>query len=260
MVRAISGSDAEAAGAGEVLMDAPRLTARECLEIYRDGYRARLVECLADDYPVLAETLGDGAFEALCHEYVDLHPSRSPNLNAFGRHMPALCRNTRLGPVREHAGFFAELATLEWTLVLTVHAELAPPFDAARLSALAPPDWATARLVPSPALTVLRFAHPVNAFYQARRARRERPPVPRPAPTATAVYRKGRTLWRMDLTPAMARVLEALVGGAPIAGALGLLATDVSSPEELAEAERSVMIWFREWILSGFFSRVEVGA
>ena len=65
------------------------MTAAERLAIYRDGYRARLVECLADDYPAVRHLLGAEAFEAIAHAYVDKHPSRSPNLNAFGRLMPA---------------------------------------------------------------------------------------------------------------------------------------------------------------------------
>src|SRR5690349_1648350 len=79
MVRAITGADSEADRAAEVVTDGPRLEARERFEIYRFGYRARLVECLADDYPVLASVLGETAFESLCASYIERFPSSSPS-------------------------------------------------------------------------------------------------------------------------------------------------------------------------------------
>jgi len=87
MIRAITGPESDADRAPAVVTDGPRMTARERLEVYRFGYRARLIECLADDYPVLAETLGETAFEKLCEGYIERFPSSSPSLNYFGRHM-----------------------------------------------------------------------------------------------------------------------------------------------------------------------------
>jgi hypothetical protein len=240
------------------------MSARERLEIYRSGYRSRLVECLLDDYPVLAETLGEERFEALCHAYVDRHPSSSPSLNAFGRKMPAFCRDKE--------GLFAsELAALEWALVEVLHAATPPSLDLATLQAIPMEAWAGVRLIKGEAVRLLEFEHPVNAYYQARRVG-EKPEVPAPSKTATAIYRQGLTLWRLDLTPAMTRVLSALLDGETIGEALGRMdpglgrgcredlgpAVDAESDgEALAEAERSVMTWFREWVEAGFFERVE---
>jgi hypothetical protein len=258
MVGAITGAEADAEDAEQVVTAGPRLSARERLEIYRSGYRARLVECLLDDYPVLAETLGEERFEALCHAYVDRHPSSSPSLNAFGRKMPAFCR--------EREGVFAsELAALEWALVEVLHAATPPSLDLATLQAIPIEDWAGVRLIKGETVRLLSFEHPVNAYYQGRRIG-EKPDVPAPSPTATAVYRQGLTLWRLDLTPAMTRVLSALLDGVPIGAALERMTrfaipdgrgADESDPAALAEAERSVMTWFREWVEAGFFERVE---
>src|SRR6185436_17887649 len=48
MVSAIISGD-DPAMVGAVVTDGPRLAAGERFEIYRSGYRARLVECLEDD-------------------------------------------------------------------------------------------------------------------------------------------------------------------------------------------------------------------
>lgn len=73
---------------GALVTPGPRLGAAERVEIYRDGYRARLVECLADDYAAVRSAIGADAFEAAARGYIDAYPSRSPSLNAFGRAMP----------------------------------------------------------------------------------------------------------------------------------------------------------------------------
>ncbi len=66
------------------------------------------------------------------------------------------------------------------------------------------------------------------------------------------------TLWRMDLTPAMAGLLEALFAGRTLGDALETLDAGLTS-EDAAEAERSVMAWFRAWVAAGFFARVVLG-
>jgi hypothetical protein len=62
----------------------------------------------------------------------------------------------------------------------------------------------------------------------------------------------------MDLTPAMAGLLEALFAGRSLGEALETLDAGLAS-EEAAEAERSVMAWFQAWVSAGFFARVELG-
>ena len=230
MVDAITGSEAAAADAALRLTPGSRLTARERLEIYRFGYRARLVECLDDDYPILARTMGEAAFEKLANQYIDRFPSRHPNLNAFGRNMAALCKDAELGTFDPARDFLSELAALEWALVECIHAKEPASFDLAELQAIPIERWATARLLRSDTVRVLRFAYPVNAFYQACRGRDEYPEIPKPAVTATAVYRRAWRLWRLDLTPAMERVLTALLDGVPFEESLGRIGVDETDP------------------------------
>lgn len=241
-----------------VLVDGPRLTGAERLGIYRYGYTARLRECLQDDYPVLARSVGEACFEALCREYVQRYPSRSFSLNAYGRHMPELCLSSPLLAAGAAGAFYAELAQLELSLLEVTHACAPAPLDAQTLQQIAPQAWAGARLTPSESLRVLTFQYPVNAYFQACRMHDLVQPPPAASPSATAVYRKGVELWRMDLTPAMTRVLQALIRGEPLAEALAQIAVDERDPEAIAEAERSVMVWFQTWVTSTFFSAVRV--
>lgn len=260
MIDAITADAPDREGEASLLTAGPELSAHERFDVYRYGYRARLVECLLDDYPVVAMALGESAFEALCHAYVVKHPSRSPNLNAFGRHMAAfIAEDAALAGFESHRAFLAGLARLEWCITEMVHAPASPPFDFAALAKLPVEAWGGARLHRAQTVRVLSFEHPVNAYFQKRRSGGEAE-IPAPSPTATAVYRKGWTIWRMDLTPAMARVLTALLDAVPIGEALERMGVDGTDPEALAEAERSVMVWFREWVEAGFFRDVTLGS
>ncbi|MET0791432.1 MAG: DNA-binding domain-containing protein, partial [Polyangiaceae bacterium] len=182
--------------AARLIKPSATLTPAERIDIYRRGYHARLIECLVDDYPVLQHALGEEAFEALCRGYIAAHPSQAPSLNYFGRQMADFCRTQPL-PV---PGFAADLATLEWAIVLCIHARTAHAIDFADLSKVPPESWPGARFSLNPSLCILRLDYPVNSYLQGYR-QRQSPTVPGPRPTAVAVYRTGRSVWRLELEP-----------------------------------------------------------
>jgi hypothetical protein len=269
MASAITGTEADA-NAQDIerwVTAGPRLSAVGRFDVYRSGYHARLLECLLDDYPVLAAMLGEEQFASLCRAYVDRHPSASPNLNGFGKHMAAFCREANVAgmpgcdaftPGSSLRAFASELATLEWALVEVLHAETAPPLDVAALQAMPPEAWARARFIRSDALRLFRFEYPVNAVFIANRIDDVVPELPGPSPNAVAVYRKDMQLWRMDLTPAMLGVLEPLVAGRSLGEALAAIEADQTDPEVLAQTGANLMVWFREWVDAGFFTRIEL--
>ena len=231
-----------------VLVPSKTLAAIDRLAIYGDAYRARLVECLADDYPALKDAMGDDAFEELCLRYIARHPSTSPNLNGFGRHMAAFCHNEERPPLR----FEGDLAALEWAMVEVLHAAAAEKLDLATLAGMPADRWAAARFAPGGAVRVVEFGYPVNAYFQAFRTD-EGPCVPDPGWSATAIFRDGATIWRMDLSRAMHALLMMLFGGTALGPALEALA----AAGQLTEAEGAeVMVWFRDWVGHGFFAGI----
>ena len=244
MVSAITGAEVDAANPERFVLANDRMTAAERLDVYRSGYRARLVECLADDYPVLAQALGDD-FEALCLGYMEKHPSTNPNLNYFGRHMAAFCAETK-------DAFCKDLATLEWSLVEVLHAEAAKPLDPTALQAIPPEEWGGVRLIRSDAVRLHHFAYPVNAYFQAVRGDDESPPLPDAKPCADViVYRKDHAIWRQELQPIPTQILEALLAGSTIGDALDPIEDDGTVGPNL-------MLWFKEWVEAGLFTRVEL--
>jgi hypothetical protein len=224
------------------------------LEIYRRAYHARLIECLLDDYPALAAALGEGAFDALCRGYIARHPSEGPSLNAFGRHMAEFCRDEAPEPFALRI-FASELSELEWAIVEVIHAPSSDPFTLESLGGIPADRWADARLVATRACRLLRFAYPVNAYFQAFRDG-QHPAVPEARPSAVAVYRSGPTIWRMDLGDAAFALLTALTSGQSLGASLDAAAAALSDVAE-GVAAQSVTQWFQDWVASGLFAGVE---
>lgn len=238
--------------AARLIKASATLSSAERIDIYRRGYHARLIECLVDDYPVLQHALGEESFEALCRAYIATHPSRAPSLNYFGRHMSDFCRTQPLPA----PGFAADLATLEWAIVLSIHARTESAIDFADLGRVPPERWPGARFTLNPSLRILHLDYPANAYLQGYR-RGQSPTVPGPGAIAVAVYRTGRSVWRLELEPTLIALLESLRGGATLETALAEVQTLVADKGE-QEAARLVSHCFQHSVSSGLFSAIAV--
>jgi hypothetical protein len=139
--------------------------------------------------------------------------------------------------------------------VEAIHAAVAPPFDFASLTELPAEAWASLRFQASGSVTVLHSRYPINTYFQARKDGAE-PSIPELEQSCTAIYRRGLSIWRMDLTAPMALVLGSLLDGVPLGDALSLLSSEPLDEAALAEAEQSVLVSFREWAFAGFFSAI----
>lgn len=225
------------------------LSAPSRVAIYRDGYRARLVECLVDDYPAVQALLGEATFRSLCHDYIqDVPPGIS--LNHYGARFADYC--TQFAP--RHALLVAELAQLEWALVKAVHGSDVRKLTPEQLAELSLGDWDTAALVPSPTLTLLATAYPVNAYLQAFRDGLA-PEPPSPLPSWVAVCRSGVDVWRIDLPAPLGRLFARSVSGEPLARTFASLEVNTSGGGPEAAAVE-IQAAFSQWMRAGCFSGV----
>ena len=64
-------------------VEGPLVTHR--LRIHADAYRLRLIEVLANDYPVTATLLGEDRLDAFAIAFIQSHPSTHPSVRHFGR-------------------------------------------------------------------------------------------------------------------------------------------------------------------------------
>lgn len=251
-----SSPEAQAALAARIedeFLPSATLSAAERVSIYSGMYLARLVEVLEEEFPALTAWLGhELAHELLC-AYVQAHPSRSFTLNRLGLGLEAFLRHEApLDDARRPIAL--ELARLERTIQDVFDAPEGTSLAVEALATVPAADFARLRLVPSAALRLLRFEHPLEAWY---RAFREDEPLPALAPAAChlVVFRQEGRVWRLELTAAQHVLLTALVEGLPLGPALERLARD---GHDLAALAPELQGWFRTWAAEGFFAALEL--
>jgi uncharacterized protein (UPF0276 family) len=258
-----------------------RLTAEERLAIYANAYYARLIECLADCFPVLERTLGKEVFAGFACEYLQRYPSRSYTLDRLGESFARFLDETR--PDRDDQGgeprqaawpdFLIDLARLEWTIARIFDGpgvEQQKLLSAAELTALGPERFAASRLVPVVCLHLLSFRYPVNSYYTAaREAGADGPPPSPPAPGEehVALTRTDFVVRRHPLSSFQHALLAAITAGAPVAEAIAAAALASRDPlrplrslHPLADdgLAAQVMISFRNWTAAGFFQSITI--
>jgi len=93
---------AAAAGHGvdceTAIVGSDRLSAKQRLEIYLVSYRARLIECLRAEFPVLRRFVGDQVFDLFAGAYLGAHPPSSYTLFDLGAGFADFLEATRPQP------------------------------------------------------------------------------------------------------------------------------------------------------------------
>ncbi|WP_374563041.1 putative DNA-binding domain-containing protein [Ideonella sp.] len=180
--------------------------------VYHHAYRARLIEALRSNLPVLHRVLGDDDFAALALAYLAEQPSRQPSIRWFGDALPAW-----LAPHPEalpHPAL-ADLAAMEWALGCSFDAADATPLAFADLAALPPEQWPDASFAAHPSVHLLALQWAVEPIWQALTNDEEATTdAPEALEHRLLIWRQGlETRWR-SLQPDEATVLSACLAGA----------------------------------------------
>jgi len=248
----------------QVVTRSQALTALERLAIYGYAYRARLVECLREEYPVLRHALGDEAFDAFAFDYLRMYPSKSYTLSQLGANFPRFLAETRpmegdnVGLPDSWPDFLIELTVLERTFNEVfdgpgVEGELL--LDPDQLAALGPERLLEARLVSVSCLRLLALQYPVQRYFTAVR-RKQDPTPPGPAETYLAVTRKQFVVRHYELSFPAYQVLSALYAGESVGQAIGRAVETAGT--DVDRLSRNLRKWFRDWAADGFFASVAV--
>lgn len=211
-----------------------RMSAREQLDIYVQGYRHRLISAVRADYPALGRYLGDATMERLARGYAAQTPSQSYNLDFYPFAFRRFVRETHADPAA-HA-----LAALEGVMAEVF---MGPRSEALSVGALAGVTGETLErmhLALRPASELLCLAHDAPAYLDA--FKRGDPATIAAAPTYLYLYRHQNEVRRARLAPWEYGFLSVLGGeGAP----LGAAAEHAGGAQLLQCLPR--------WIAEGFF-------
>lgn len=262
----------------KVLTRSRALTAAERLAIYANAYHTRLLECLAEVFPLLKLTLGEEGFNSLAFGYLQEYPSRSYTLNELGRAFPQYLEQSRppservapelcepalpdAEPSAEHdwTDFIIDLARFEWGIYEVFDGEGPegkPLLTADQVLQIPVDQWAGATLIPVVSLYLLATRFPVNEFYSRRRQAppAEVIPIPAPAESFVALTRRNFVVRRYSLSKPEYELLRALSAGQTVEQALESMLS--KSPMELPGLTDTLKLWFRNWTAEGFFASI----
>ncbi len=238
-----------AAGAGEGddvlvadLRVPPGVDSLTRLDVYREGYPARILEALREAYPAIANICGEGSFANLVRRYLRACDVSASSLNDIGRQLPAHCTRD---PLAANLPFLADLARLEWAVLCAFHSRQRDPIDAASFSTWDMSDWERAIFSFQPSLAIVHSAWPIRDLWQSRQIPRTEIDIDlTDRPQSVLVRRSGYEV-DCDLLPdAHAIVLESLLGGSTLATAMASLAECAGSEEDPARM-------FATWLAAG---------
>lgn len=122
--------DRKTALAGKIVPGG-KLTAKQAIRVYQQGYVVRLTDAIAANYEALWYTLGDKKFFKLCDDYRAAYPSTTYNLNTYGDKLAAfVAKKFPKLPYLHH------LAKFEWLLFEVFNAaEDTGAFDLSKVDA-----------------------------------------------------------------------------------------------------------------------------
>jgi hypothetical protein len=232
------------------LLGSAALSAEQGLAIYHNAYRARLLEALRGDYPVVHGWLGDEEFDALALAYLDAHPSQHFSLRWLGAQLPDFI-DGYLVPAQSAP--LSELARLEWAFTLAFDAPDGLPLSLTQMAELPAEDWPTlqVRLLPSVQWLVCR--HNSLALWRACKEQGDFPGSQPLEEVETCVIWRDQLITRYrSLAADEAAALRSMtVHGWSFAELCGELA-------HLGEQTPAQAVgWLRQWLADGILQRAD---
>lgn len=235
-----------------------RLTPARQVEIYREQFWLRHRGSLADDFPSLARFLGDERFDAFVRAYLAAHPPTDPSLREVPKHIVAFADAYPFDDAR--AGLLGDLVRYEFAFIDVFDGPDPAPLDAARIAAIPPDGWSTARIVLNPCVARMRLAHAAHRISYAVKDGATDADLPSldavEGGVRIALYRRENVVRWSELTEAGFQLLEELDRGRSLVDACAAI-TDGLDAEGVASLEPQIGEWFAAWARSGFIARID---
>ncbi|NTF95300.1 HvfC/BufC N-terminal domain-containing protein [Rhizobium rhizogenes] len=185
--------------------------------VYRDNVVAGLIGALASRFPVAENIVGKDFFAAMAHEFVRLHPPRSPLLLAYGDDFADFVETF------EPAGdidYLPDVIRLEAARGKAYHAADAAPLDPVLLAAIEPERLASLVFVLHPSASILRSPFPMVTIWAMNAGEMELRPIDNWSGEDALVVRPEMTVEIHRLPTGGAVFLEVLAGRADLATAV----------------------------------------
>jgi len=225
--------------ARELMKPGQNLSSEERLELYHRQYWFRVLDSVAEDFPVLRKMAGEQVFWDLMEAYMMACPSGSFTLRHLGRKMPEFVAGWE-GLDEPKRRWFSALARIEYAYM-----EI---FEAADWEPVAPEQLATAMLGLQPHVILLELPVPADLCEDWETFEPEDE-----SPVWLAVWRgenRGRLQCRLD--DVEYELLERLRKGGTLEDVFAEPASREPEPEEISA-------WFAAWQARGWIASAPEG-
>ncbi|OYV06270.1 MAG: hypothetical protein CFE26_07210 [Verrucomicrobiales bacterium VVV1] len=228
--------------ADRIIKPGPSMSSAERLELYHRQYWYRLLDSIAEDFPLLIRVMGAGRFWALIEDYLLACPSTSFTLRHLGERLPGFLQAWESATECERA-WFCSIARLEYARMEV--------FERSEYRPILPSELATEELILQP--HVVRLSLPAPADECEEWEGFEAVEVPE-QPTLLAVWRTAERLpQHVRLSPIENVLLDRLAAG-------GTLDSIFSEPVEPEPSDQEVATWFAGWQDRGWIAVKPRGA
>jgi hypothetical protein len=217
------------------------------LGVYRHAYVARLVEIVRAAYPLLAQHMGDAAFDAAARGYVLDRPSRHTNARWYAGELPDFLG---AGPY-DAAPELREIALIERQLDLAFDARDADVLDLSGLAAYPPDAWSSLTFVAHPSVALLSLTTNAFEIWLALKNGADRPEIRHLAESDHALVWREGTVSKIRRLGAEERMLWSEASRGVSFGGLMELAAVFDDPDTAAIR---VAQYLQGWLGSGLIS------
>ena len=212
------------------------------LGIYVDSYRWRLIDVVAEDYPVLKRYLGAEKFNQLINDFVDQNNSDHFNIGRFAIKLPKFLVQ------KKYDKFAIELCELETAIAQLADAEETEALTSKDLEKFDAESLENLILQPRAALKLFAFDHATNRYYleEVNEVIEQK--------TYLAVFRHDDVMWRIDLEHDEFSLLQKLFNEIPLSQALSEIKNELQISEE--QLEKKLSNWFSRWIRNFLLKKI----
>jgi hypothetical protein len=220
----------------------------EKLGIYSTGYRIRLLDALAEEYPKLFMYLGEDDFYKMATAYIEAYPSDHFSIRYVGRHIADFLKKD---PEYVKNIFLSELASFEWALGETLDAADSGVASLAMLQGKNEEDLAKLKFKLHPSYRILSFHYDTPQIWQAMdQESAPRMPVLQTQACTFILWRKNLSAYFSSCTFEQAFILDLIKQGLCFADLCEALAEKI--PEDTVPGKIGEWLYF--WLNENLFS------